>query len=119
MGTTGPTGKLSPFGRTVTINKKEITREQRAADGTLKQDCIVTKREFVLNYADITESALDTFDYWYSQYVSTETPLTLYMYYSDVGYDEYTVVPYPIDRTRVIKAADNLYSGVKFLMVEV
>lgn len=119
LGTTGPTGKLSPFGRKVTINKNETIREQRAADGTLKQDCLYVKREFVLNYANITEAALETLDEWYTYYKTNKQALPLYMYTSDVAFDEYSVIPKPVDRTRVVKSADNLYSGVKFVMVEV
>ena len=119
LGTTGSTGKLSPFGRKVTIGKKETVREQRAADGTLKQDCLYVKREFVLNYANITEEALETLDYWYEYYKTNKQPLPLYMYNSAVAYDEYSVIPKPVDRTRVVKSADNLYSGVKFTMIEV
>jgi hypothetical protein len=119
LGTTGPTGKLSPFGRSVTIAVKEATREQRAADGTLKSDCLYVKREFTLSYAYITEAALDTLDFWYAYYKANPAPLSLYMYTGPVSYDEYKVVPRPVDRTRVVKATDNLFSGVKFVMVEV
>jgi len=119
LGTTGSTGKLSPFGRTVTIAKNETVREQRAADGTLKQDCLYVKREFTLNYANITASALATLDYWYEYYKTNKAPLTLYMYTSPTVYDSYQVIPKPVDRTRVVKAVDNLFSGVKFTMIEV
>jgi hypothetical protein len=119
LGTTGPTGKLSPFGRKVTINKKETIREQRAADGTLKQDCLYVKREFVLNYANITEEAIEVFDFWYTYFKTNKQPLPLYMYTSDIAFDEFSVIPKPVDRTRVVKSADNLYSGVKFVMIEV
>lgn len=119
LGTTGPTGKLPPFGRKTTINKKDTVREQRAADGTLKQDCLYVKREFVLSYANITEEAIEILDYWFTYFRTNRQPLPLYMYTSAVAYDEYLVVPKPVDRTRVVKAADNLYSGVKFLLVEV
>ncbi len=119
LGTTGPTGKLSPFGRKVTINKNETIREQRAADGTLKQDCLYVKREFVLNYANITEAALDTLDLWYEDYKTNKLPLPLYMYTGPAAFDEFSVIPKPVDRTRVVKSADNLFSGVKFVMVEV
>jgi len=119
LGTTGPTGKLSPFGRKTTINKKETVREQRAADGTLKQDCLYVKREFVLTYSVITEAALDTLDYWYTYYKTNKQALPVYLYTSAVAYDEYSVVPKPVDRTRVVRAADNVFSGVKFVMIEV
>ncbi len=119
LGTTGPTGKLSPFGRKTTISKKETAREERAADGTLKHDCLYVKREFVLTYSHITEAALDTLDFWYDQYKANNIALDLFMYTSAVAYDEYVVIPKPVDRTRVVKAADNVYSGVKFVMVEV
>jgi len=119
LGTTGPTGKLSAFGRKVTINKNETTRDQRAADGTLKQDCLYVKREFVIAYDGITESALEVLDYWYEYFKTNKTPLSLYMYTSDIAYDEYTVIPRPVDRTRVVKSADNLYSGVTFVLDEV
>jgi len=119
LGTTDPAGKLSAFGRKTTIVKKEKVREERAADGTLKQDCIYVKREFMLNYSNITEEDLETLDTWYDYYKTNKAALPLYMYTSDVAYDEYSVIPKPVDRTRVIKSADNLYSGVKFLMVEV
>ena len=119
LGTTGPTGKLSPFGRKVTINKKETIREQRAADGTLKQDCLYVKREFVLNYANITEAALDTLDLWYEDFKTNKLPLPLFMYTGPAAFDEFSVIPKPVDRTRVVKSADNLFSGVKFVMVEV
>jgi len=119
LGTTGATGKLSPFGRRVTINKKETIREQRAADGTLKQDCLYVKREFVLDYSFITEEAIETLDYWYEYFKTNKAPLPLYMYTGPAAYDEYSVIPKPVDRTRVVKSADNLYSGIKFVMVEV
>jgi len=119
LGTTGPTGKLSAFGRKTTIVKKEKVRSARTADGTLKEDCIYVKREFNLNYNNITEEDLEILDYWYEYYKTNRAALPLYMYTSAVAYDEYSVVPKPVDRTRVIKSADNLYSGVKFTMVEV
>lgn len=119
LGTTGSTGKLSAFGRKVTIVKNEKVREQRAADGTLKQDCIYVKREFTLSYINITEEDLETLDYWYEYYKTNKVALPLFMYTSSIAYDEYAVIPKPVDRTRVIKSADNLYTGVKFLMVEV
>jgi hypothetical protein len=119
LGTTGSTGKLSAFGRKVTISKKETTRDQRAADGTLKQDILYVKREFTLSYSGITETALETLDYWYDYYQTNKTPLSLYMYSSPAAYDEYSVIPRPVDRTRLIKGADNLYTGVKFVLVEV
>ncbi len=119
LGTTGPTGKLSPFGRKTTIAKNEKVREERAADGTLKQDLIYVKREFTLNYANITETALEILDTWYDTYKTNKAPLPLFMYTSAVAFDEFLVVPKPVDRTRVVKGVDNLYSGVKFVMVEV
>lgn len=119
LGTTGPTGKLSAFGRKVTIMKKEQVREQRAADGTLKQDCIYVKREFNINYANITEADLEVLDYWYEYYKTNRQPLPLFMYTAPAAYDEYQVIPKPVDRTRVIKSADNLYSGVNFVLIEV
>jgi hypothetical protein len=119
LGTTGSTGKLPPFGRKTTIAKKETTREQRAADGTLKQDCIYVKREFTLNYSLTTEIDIEILDYWYAYYKTNRLPLPLYMYTSAVAYDEFSVIPKPVDRTRVIKGANNLYSGIKFVMIEV
>jgi len=119
LGTTGPTGKLSAFGRKVTIAKKETVREQRAADGTLKQDCLYVKREFTLNYAHITEADIEVLDYWYAYYKTNKLALPLYMYTGPAAYDEYAVIPKPVDRTRVVKSADNLYSGIKFVMIEV
>ena len=119
LGTTGSTGKLSPFGRKVTILKKETSREQRAADGTLKYDCLYVKREFVLNYSNITEDALDTLDYWFNYFKTNRLPLSLYMYTGPSAYDEYSVIPKPVDRTRVVKSVDNLYSGIKFVMIEI
>ena len=118
LGTTDPEGKLSPFGRKVTINKKEKTRGQRASDGTLDQDCLYVKHEFVLSYAIISEEALDTLDLWYNYYKANKQALPLYMYTSAVAFDEYAVVPKPVDRTRLIKSEDNLYSSVKFVMIE-
>lgn len=118
LGINGPTGKLSSFGRKVTIAKKETIRDQRAADGTLKQDILYVKFEFTLNYANITEAALDTLDFWYDTFKTNKIPLPLFMYTSAVAFDEFVVIPRPVDRTRVVKAADNLFSGVKFVMVE-
>lgn len=118
LGTSIPTAKLSSFGRTTTINIKETTRDQRAADGTLKQDILYTKKQFVLNYTAITESALDVFDTWYSTYQTNKTPIKLYRYTSTTVYDEYDVIPRPVDRTQLIKAADNLYTGVQFVLDE-
>jgi len=119
LGTTGPTGKLSSFGRKVTIAKKETVRAQRAADGTLKQDILFVKREFTLNYANITEAAIDVLDFWYDDFKTNKQALPLFMYTSAVLFDQFTVIPKPIDRIRVVKAADNLFSNVKFVMVEV
>jgi len=119
LGTTGPTGKLSPFGRKVTILKKPKNREVRSAGGSLDQDVLYIKHEWILNYTNITETALDTLDYWYTYYKTNRVALPLYMYYSAVAYNEYSVIPKPVDRTRVVKSADNLYSGVNFKLVEV
>jgi len=119
LGTTGPTGKLPSFGRKVTIAKNETVRLQRAADGTLKQDILYVKLEFTLNYANITESALDVLDFWYEDFKTNKVNLPLFMFTSPVLFDEFVVVPKPVDRTRVIKSADNLFSGVKFVMIEV
>ncbi len=119
LGTTGSTGKLPSFGRKTTINKDDTAREQRAADGTLKYDCLYVKREFVLNYSHITEADLAILDYWFDYFKTNKQPLPLYMYTSPSAYDEYSVIPRPVDRTRVVKSADNLYSGVKFVMTEV
>lgn len=118
LGTTGSTGKLSPFGRKTTVLKKETAREERSANGTIKHDCLYVKREFVLNYSLITEAALDTLDYWYTYYKTNKAALPLYMYTSAVAYDEYSVIPKPVDRTRAVRATDNLFSGVKFVMIE-
>lgn len=118
LGTTGATGKLSPFGRKVTIQRNEKVRQQRTADGTLKTDILYVKREFNLKYTNITEEALDTLDYWYDYYKTNKVALPLYMYTSAVAYDEYQVIPKPVDRTRVVKGADNLYSGVSFTLIE-
>lgn len=119
LGTTGPTGKLSAFGRKVTIDKKETTRDRRAADGTLKQDILYVKHEFTISYARITETALDVLDYWYEYYQTNKTPLSLYLYTSAVAYDQYSVIPKPVSRTRVVKAADNIYSGASLTLVEI
>jgi hypothetical protein len=119
LGTTGPTGKISPFGRKVMIARNETVRQQRTADGTLKTDILYVKHEWKLSFKNITESALDTLDYWYDYYKTNKEPLPLYMFTSDVAYDEFSVVPEPVDRTRVVKSADNLYSGVTFNLVEV
>lgn len=119
LGTTGSTGKLSSFGRKVTINKNETVREQRAADGTLKQDCLYVKREFVLTYAHITEEAIEILDYWYNFYKTNKQALPLYMYISPSAFDEFSVIPKPVDRTRIVKSDDNLYGGIKFVMIEV
>ena len=119
LGTTGPTGKLSSFGRKTSINKKETVREERAADGTLKQDILYVKRQFVLSYSNITETALDTLDFWYDYYQTNKAALPLYLYTGPSTYDEYQVIPKPVDRTRVVKASDNLYSNVSFTLVEV
>lgn len=119
LGTTGPTGKLSSFGRKVQINESEVTREQRSADGTLKVDILYTKKKFIFTWSNITESALDTIDFWYAYYQANKVPLKLYMYYTDALYNEYDVIPRPVDRTRLIKSAENLYSGVTFNLDEV
>ena len=119
LGTMGSTGELSSFGRVTTINKKETTRDQRSANGTLKQDCLYVKREFVLAYSLITEEALETLDYWYEYFKTNKQALPLYMYTGPAAYDVYQVIPRPVDRTRVVKSADNLYSGVTFKMIEV
>lgn len=119
LGTTGATGKLSAFGRKTTIVKKEKVREQRAANGALKQDCIYVKHDFNITYSSITEEDLDVLDYWYEYYKTNKAALPLYMYTSAIAYEEYSVIPRPVNRTRLIKSADNVYTGVKFTMVEV
>lgn len=119
LGANDSSGKLSAFGRKVTIREKETVREQRAADGTLKRDILYVKYEFEISYSNTTESNLDIIDAWYYTYQNTKTPLSLYMYTSPTGYLTYTVVPKPVDRTRVVKGADNLFSGVKLVLIEV
>jgi len=118
LGTTGSTGKLSPFGRKVSVNRKETVREQRAADGTLKQDVLYTKREFIIKYSNITQSDLETLEYWYDYYLTNKAALPLYMYTSAIAYDEYSVIPKPISYTRLVKAYDNVLSGVTLTLIE-
>lgn len=119
LGTTSPTDELSSFGRKVTINKVETVREGRTANGSLNQDILYTKKEFVLAYETITESALAIIEYWYDYYKTNKTPLTLYVYTSPTTYDQFTVIPRPVNKTRLIKSVDNLFSGIEFRMDEV
>ena len=112
-------GLLSPYGRKTTIKKNEVVRQDRAVSGALKTDILYVKNEFILSYSKATESAIDTFDYWYRIYEVNMTPLTLYLY-TDVGtFLEYTVIPKPVDRSRLVRAADNLYTGVTLVLTEV
>lgn len=119
LGTTGPTGELPRTGRKTSIMVNELVREDRALDGTLHQDCIYVKHEFVLDYSLISGTDIEVLDYWYAYYKTYRTPLTLYMYTGPAAYDTYTVVPKPVDRTRAVQRGDNLYSGVSFKMIEV
>lgn len=112
-------GLMPAFGRKTKIATKEFTRQDRAADGTLHVDILYVKRTFTLTYAKATESTIDVLEYWYSQFLTTKTPLTLYLYTDDTNYDTYTVKPAPVDKTRLVRAADNLYSGVNYILVEV
>ena len=96
-----------------------MVREQRAADGTLNQDCLYVKREFILRYSYIKETDIEVLDYWFNYWKANRQALPLYMYTAPTAYDEYSVIPKPVDRTRVVKGADNLYSGVTFTMIEV
>lgn len=112
-------GLVSPFGRKTKIATKEVTRQDRAADGTLYVDVLYVKREITLSYAKITESAIDIFEYWYQQYLSSREPLDLYMYTDSVNYDTIKVKPVPVDKTRLVRAADNLYAGVVLKFIEV
>lgn len=118
LGTTSSSGHIPSFGRVTTIKTIETTRDQRAADGTLKQDILYVKKEFTLSFSHALESTLDTLDYWYDYYQTNKDPLPLYLYTGPSTYDEYDVIPKPVDRTRVIKANDNLFSGVRFTMLE-
>lgn len=119
LGSLDSQGKIPSFGRVTNHVVKEKIREDRSASGVLKQDILYVKNEFKLTFAKCTESTINILEYWYNQYRVTKTPLPLYMYTSPTEYNQYSVIPRPISKTRLVKATDNLFSNVVFQMVEV
>ena len=105
---------LSPFGRKLSIEEIESSREARTVDGTLKKDIIFVKYQFTLDYEIITGTALAAINTIYSD---TAQPLNLIIDNGGTP-DEYTVYMKPVSRKRLILQDDGLWTGVSIELVE-
>lgn len=105
---------LSPYGRTLTINEEEVSRQMRTVDGTLKKDILYVKKSFTLSYNLITGTSLTAI---MNIYDNTTQPLNLIIDNGGTP-DEYTVYMKPVNRSRVILQDDGLWSGVSINLVE-
>lgn len=125
LGELGSEELLTPFGRVFSIKDEIISREGRAADGTLRRDVIATKKLFTLEYSLIGETDIESLIDLYE----LETELSLLVYNTSdeggttagpgINYDQYTVLMNPFDRTRLLLAGDGLWTGLTVELREV
>lgn len=114
----GPLGSeifLTPYGRTFTEKNLEISREERAADGTLRRDIIATKKEFTLEYSYMDGDWVEIVEGIYN----LKAVLSLKLYYVDNVFSRYDVLMDPITKRRELLLGDGLWSGITILLKQV
>lgn len=125
LGTFGSEFLLSAFGRKLSVQEEQMTREGRTVNGRLVRDVIATKKTISLKYDLIGGNELATVLSIYS----LNSELSLQIYHTDdeggttsepeVNYDQYTVLMDSVNRTRELLASDGLWSDVSINLKEV
>jgi hypothetical protein len=145
----GPAGfeeLISPYGRTLSVSDIELSRQERTINGTLRKEIINTKAKVTLDYSLTTGDELKrfisfyklhtelsmilvdsifehdpggTFSYDQTGILTFADAVTEYPQLLTVGFQIYTVIMQPIDRTRVLLTDDGLWSGVRVELVQV
>ena len=111
---------LPAIGRRYSENNEFITREDRAADGTLRRDIIAAKKTFTLSYDAIDIDNLAIYDDLISNYAHSELKLSIdTIIPTGTRNDIYTVLIMPYSRERLQSLGGGLWGGVTVSFVEV
>ncbi len=116
--TTDAPDLLSPFGRTFSEGRIELSRIDRTANARLVADYINSKRKFTLSYSLINNTDLDEL-LWYYDKQYDHFLLYLTIEYTDTRIESYDVIMAPIDRERVLVTNSGLWSGVTIEFEEI
>ena len=115
LGPTGDIQDLSAFGRNFIQRWEDgLTREERAADGTLRRDIISRKRAWTISYETIDQSAVDRFE----ELNQLSEELTLEV--TEVsGIKTYTVLMGVFEKERLLAVLGGLWAGLSIEFREV
>lgn len=106
---------LTAFGREFGIRELEISREERTASGKLVKDIVAVKKVFTLDYGLIDGPDLQIFVDFYELHSEL-----LFRYYTDeTTFEDYTVLPDPVDRRRFLHFGGDLWARVNIVLQEV
>lgn len=117
LGIAGSEAVIPAYGRTLTINDQEFSKEQRTASCRLVKDIKEgsPKKQFTLSYSmidgDVLEDLIDLYE--------LETELSLIVYITDSVYEQYYVIMLPVERERVLILDDGLWGGVNIVLNEI
>jgi len=109
---------VTPYGRTFSEDRIELSRKDRTANARLVIDYINTKRKFTLDYSLINGDDLDELVWYYdSQY--NHFLLYLTIEYTDTRIESYDVIMAPIDMERALVTGNGLWRGVTIEFEEI
>jgi len=109
------TTELTPFGREFQEADDLITREERAADGTLRRDIIAMKKRFTLAYETIDGDKIDLFE----ELLLKKAPFPFSVERRNGSFETYSVLLQPFSRARLSARGHGLLSGFTAEFVEV
>jgi len=102
---------VTPFGRTFSEDRIELSRKDRTANARLVIDIINTKRKFTLDYSLINGDDLDEL-IWYYDSQQNHFLLYLTIEYTDTRIESYEVIMAPVSMERALVTGNGLWSGV-------
>jgi len=118
---------VTPFGRTFSEGRIELSRKERTANARLVVDIINTKRKFTLSYSEIDGSDILSDDG--RTLIGLNSLIALYdlqvvlvlviEYGGTRGTEQYDVIMNPIDMERLLMRSDGLWTGVSIEFEEV
>jgi len=109
---------ITPYGRTFSEDRIELTRKDRTANARLVIDYINSKRKFTLDFSLINNDDLDEL-VWYYDTQENNFLLYLTIEYTDTRIESYDVVMAPIGMERVLVTGNGLWSGVSIEFEEI
>lgn len=119
LGLSGYEILMYPYDRSFTIKRILISRDERTADGTLVQDVIAHKKQFVLSWETLDEDKIDELD----SILNLDSELSLIVFTDATTYEVYTVLMQPFDKTRLLllgsESGKSIWSGISITLDEV